>query len=311
MPCGAVRERDTWPHRWRARSHSWPGRPAARAGGSRSSSAPPAPPSTSPGAPPGPARSEMNRPETIEETAALVDAAGGRGIAVPVDHLVPDEVRSLVERIDTEQGRLHVLVNDIWGATTMEWDKTVWESLARERPAHPAPGRRHPRHHQPLRLAAAPRDPGRPGGRDDRRHRRVQRHPLPGLVLLRPGQGVGEPDGVRAGPRAPAARRHRRVAHPRLAALRGDARALYGVTEANWRDATARTPHFAISETPGLRRPRRGRAGRRRRPGPLERQLAVQRRAGQGLRLHRPGRQPAGLPGGISPRWSRPASRPT
>ena len=41
------------------------------------------------------ARSEMNRPETIEETAALVDAAGGRGIAVRVDHLVPDEVESL------------------------------------------------------------------------------------------------------------------------------------------------------------------------------------------------------------------------
>ena len=37
------------------------------------------------------ARSEMNRLETIEETAALVDAAGGRGIAVQVDHLVPDQ----------------------------------------------------------------------------------------------------------------------------------------------------------------------------------------------------------------------------
>src|SRR3954466_6406820 len=56
-------------------------------------------------------RSEMNRPETIEETAALGDAAGGRGIAVRVDHLVPDEVRTLVARIDREQGRLDVLVN--------------------------------------------------------------------------------------------------------------------------------------------------------------------------------------------------------
>src|SRR3989442_9545855 len=73
-------------------------------------------------------RSEMNRPETIEETAALVDEAGGRGIAVQVDHLVPDEVRALVARIEREQGRLHVLVNDIWGATTMEWNKSVWES---------------------------------------------------------------------------------------------------------------------------------------------------------------------------------------
>ncbi|MGH8626054.1 MAG: SDR family NAD(P)-dependent oxidoreductase, partial [Gammaproteobacteria bacterium] len=73
-------------------------------------------------------RSEMNRPETIEETAALVDEAGGRGIAVQVDHLIPDEVRALVTRIEAEQGGLHVLVNDIWGATTMEWNKSVWES---------------------------------------------------------------------------------------------------------------------------------------------------------------------------------------
>src|SRR4051794_25378084 len=74
------------------------------------------------------ARSEMDRPETIEETAELVDAAGGRGVAVRVDHLVPDEVRALVARIRAEQGALHVLVNDIWGATTIEWDATVWES---------------------------------------------------------------------------------------------------------------------------------------------------------------------------------------
>lgn len=73
-------------------------------------------------------RSEMDRPETLEETAALVAAAGGRGIAVRVDHLVPDEVRDLVMRIEREQGALHLLVNDIFGATKIEWGKTVWES---------------------------------------------------------------------------------------------------------------------------------------------------------------------------------------
>src|SRR5437867_4743902 len=72
-------------------------------------------------------RSEMNRPETIEETATLVDEAGGHGIAVRVDHLVPDEVNALVTRIESEQGGLHVLVNDIWGAK-IEWSKSVWES---------------------------------------------------------------------------------------------------------------------------------------------------------------------------------------
>jgi NAD(P)-dependent dehydrogenase (short-subunit alcohol dehydrogenase family) len=72
-------------------------------------------------------RSEMNRPETIEETADLVTRAGGRGIAVRVDHLLPDEVRALVARIEKEQGALHILVNDIWGATKMEWNKPVWD----------------------------------------------------------------------------------------------------------------------------------------------------------------------------------------
>src|ERR1700741_3289520 len=73
-------------------------------------------------------RSEMNRPETIDETAALVTEAGGRGIEGQVDHLVPDQVRALVARIEKEQGALHILVNDIFGATRMEWNKTVWES---------------------------------------------------------------------------------------------------------------------------------------------------------------------------------------
>jgi NAD(P)-dependent dehydrogenase (short-subunit alcohol dehydrogenase family) len=73
-------------------------------------------------------QSEMKRPETIEETAELVDAAGGVGVAIRVDHLVPEQVSALVDRISREQGALHILVNDIWGATVMEWDKTVWES---------------------------------------------------------------------------------------------------------------------------------------------------------------------------------------
>ena len=73
-------------------------------------------------------RSEMDRPETIEETAEMVDAAGGHGIAVQVDHLEPDQVRNLVSRIAQDQGVLHILVNDIWGQTVMEWNATVWDS---------------------------------------------------------------------------------------------------------------------------------------------------------------------------------------
>jgi NAD(P)-dependent dehydrogenase (short-subunit alcohol dehydrogenase family) len=73
-------------------------------------------------------RSEYDRPETIEETAELVTAAGGEGIALAVDHLEPAQVESLVQRIDADQGRLDVLVNDIWGGERLfEWDKPVWE----------------------------------------------------------------------------------------------------------------------------------------------------------------------------------------
>lgn len=73
-------------------------------------------------------RSEYNRPETIEETAELVNEAGGKGIAVQVDHLDPDQVQALLGRIENEQGRLDVLVNDIWGAENlMQWDVPVWE----------------------------------------------------------------------------------------------------------------------------------------------------------------------------------------
>jgi NAD(P)-dependent dehydrogenase (short-subunit alcohol dehydrogenase family) len=73
-------------------------------------------------------RSEYERPETIEETAELVGEAGGAGIAVAVDHLEPAQVEALVERIDTESGRLDVLVNDVWGGERLfEWNTPVWE----------------------------------------------------------------------------------------------------------------------------------------------------------------------------------------
>jgi NAD(P)-dependent dehydrogenase (short-subunit alcohol dehydrogenase family) len=73
-------------------------------------------------------RSEIDRPETIEETGELMAAAGGEGAALRVDHLEPDEVTGLVERIDREQGRLDVLVNDIFGGDRYaQWDKKLWE----------------------------------------------------------------------------------------------------------------------------------------------------------------------------------------
>lgn len=75
-------------------------------------------------------QSPYHRPETIEETAEMVNAAGGTGIAVPVDHLVVEQVRSLVERIDREQdGRIDLLVNNIWSGDGApdDWRLPFWE----------------------------------------------------------------------------------------------------------------------------------------------------------------------------------------
>jgi NAD(P)-dependent dehydrogenase (short-subunit alcohol dehydrogenase family) len=72
-------------------------------------------------------RSDYQRTETIEETAELVTAAGGVGIASVTDHLVPAQVRALVERIEREHGRLDILVNDIGGEHYVDFGKAVWE----------------------------------------------------------------------------------------------------------------------------------------------------------------------------------------
>jgi NAD(P)-dependent dehydrogenase (short-subunit alcohol dehydrogenase family) len=77
-------------------------------------------------------RSDYDRPETIEETAELVTALGGTGVAVPVDHLDGDQVRALAERVGNDHGHIDVLVNDIWGAEVLkggpaDWNTPIWE----------------------------------------------------------------------------------------------------------------------------------------------------------------------------------------
>lgn len=73
--------------------------------------------------------SDLNRPETIEETAELVTNSGGVGIAMRVDHTVETEVKALFERVKEEQGgQLDILVNDIWGGEQLtKWGKKFWE----------------------------------------------------------------------------------------------------------------------------------------------------------------------------------------
>jgi NAD(P)-dependent dehydrogenase (short-subunit alcohol dehydrogenase family) len=77
-------------------------------------------------------KSDYHRTETIEETAELVTQLGGTGIAIPMDHLVPDEVKQLSERLQNQFGKIDILVNDIWGAELLkggppEWNTPVWE----------------------------------------------------------------------------------------------------------------------------------------------------------------------------------------
>jgi NAD(P)-dependent dehydrogenase (short-subunit alcohol dehydrogenase family) len=201
----------------------------------------------------GSGRSEMNRPETIEETAALVDEAGGRGIAVRVDHLQPEQVQGLVERINREQGRLDVLVNDVWGGDPLaEWNKPVWEHSLQKG----------------LRLLRLAVDT----------HIITSHFAIP-LLISKPGGLVVEiTDGTaeyNANYRGTVGLYYdlAKVSAIRLALVQADELAphgatalsltpgwlrsemmleIYGVSEANWRDATAHTPHFAISETPAF-----------------------------------------------------------
>ena len=194
-------------------------------------------------------RSEINRPETIEETAELVTAAGGEGIAVAVDHLDPTQVAALVERIDSEQGRLDVLVNDIWGSEHLfKFNTPAVGARPRQRPAAAPARNRHAPDHEPP-CAAAPHPPyRRPPGRGHGRHGRYNADSFR-VNVLRHRQGVGDPHGVGPGEGA------RRAGCTAVALTPGWMRSElmlehHGVSESNWRDATERTPHFCISESP-------------------------------------------------------------
>ncbi|MDG5485173.1 SDR family oxidoreductase [Mycolicibacterium gadium] len=80
----------------------------------------------------GNARSDYDRPETIEETAELVSSLGGTGIALQVDHLDVDAVTRLADRMRSDHGAIDILVNDIWGAEILKggpplWNRPIWE----------------------------------------------------------------------------------------------------------------------------------------------------------------------------------------
>lgn len=195
-------------------------------------------------------RSEYDRPETIEETAELVTAAGGVGIPVAVDHLDPGRVADLVARIDARHGRLDILVNDIWGAERLfAWDTPIWEHDLDD-------GLRL------LRLAVET-------------HLVTSHHALPLLIRRTGGLVVEMTDGTAAYNatryrnsvfydlaktaviRLAFSQAHELAPHGAAAValtpgwLRSEIMLdAFGVTEETWRDALADQPHFAISESP-------------------------------------------------------------
>lgn len=195
-------------------------------------------------------QSEYGRPETIEETAELVAAAGGKGIPVRVDHLVAGEVESLVGRIRAEQGRLDILVNDTWGGENLkEWNKPVWQHNLENGLRLLTLGV-----HTHLITAhfALPLLIERPGGLlvevtdgtaeyNDTHYRINPFYDLAKVAVTRMAWAHAkdlEPHGATSVSISPGWLRSEMML---------DA---FGVTESNWRDATANVPHFVISETP-------------------------------------------------------------
>ncbi|MFD0267540.1 SDR family oxidoreductase [Streptomyces sp. NPDC127106] len=192
-------------------------------------------------------RSELDRPETVEETAERVTAAGGLGIPVRVDHSSPDEVRALLARIDAEQsGRLDVLVNCVWGGDPLtDWDHPLWEQDL----------------DTGLRLLRQAVET----------HVVTSRFALPLMVARGSGLVVEVTDGNTARYRGSffydlAKSTVIRLAFAQAAELREHGVAAvavtpgflrseamldhFGVTEDTWRGAVAEDPHFAHSESP-------------------------------------------------------------
>jgi NAD(P)-dependent dehydrogenase (short-subunit alcohol dehydrogenase family) len=68
------------------------------------------------------------RPETVEETANMVTACGGKGIAAVLDHIDAKQVAKLIAKIRKQQGQLHILVNDISELIPQDFGKTFWQA---------------------------------------------------------------------------------------------------------------------------------------------------------------------------------------
>ncbi|HEY3887385.1 MAG TPA: SDR family oxidoreductase [Caulobacteraceae bacterium] len=186
------------------------------------------------------------RPETIEETAELIEAAGGEAVAVRVDHQAEVEVQALAARIRANEGRLDILVNDIWGGDELiDWGAKFWAL--------------------DVDKARAVLDQAMFS------HLITARHLAPLMVEAKRGLIVEVTDGEMSGYRGQLLYDLVKSSVNRLAYgmawdlvgtgvtalavspgfLRSEAMLdRFGVSEANWRDGAKSDPDFAFSETP-------------------------------------------------------------
>jgi NAD(P)-dependent dehydrogenase (short-subunit alcohol dehydrogenase family) len=191
-----------------------------------------------------------SRPETIDETAEMVTARGGRGIAVVVDHTDPKQVESLIPRIRDEQGKLHILVNDIAELTHADFGKTFWQlnlenGLANLRNVlHSHIMNCHYAAHLLIETAAHTPHPGlivEIGDGDSYTYRGHLFYDLVKTTMIRLAFLLARE------------LRRKNVAAVALTPgfLRSEAMLEhFGVTEANWQDAAKKEPDYAHSETP-------------------------------------------------------------
>lgn len=186
------------------------------------------------------------RSETIDETASMIAAAGGKAVPVRVDHTVEREVEALAARVRRDEKRLDILVNDIWGGDEMvDWESKFWT----------------------LDIAIARRLVDQAVFS----HLLTSRHLAPLMVEARRGLIVEITDGEMPGYRGQLLFDLVKSSINRLAYgmawdlvgtgvtavavspgfLRSEAMLdRFGVSEANWRDAAKNNPDFAYSETP-------------------------------------------------------------
>lgn len=191
-------------------------------------------------------RSEMNRPETIEESAEMVTRHGGIGIPVRVDHLVEEEVKKLFAQVKAEQGRLDILVNDIWGADHLTaWGNKFWEiSVADGLRTIQLGVHSHiitSRWGAPLMVEQGSGLIVEITDGDNWNYRGTLFYDLAKTSLMRLAFAMAEdlrPAGVTALAVTPGF-------------LRSEAMLdLFGVTEENWQEGVQQDPHFIASETP-------------------------------------------------------------